>query len=246
MQSKHTKAKILENKEIAQSIFKLKIKGKFEGKPGQFYMLRSWNREPLLSRPISIHNIDGNKIEFLYEIRGKGTEIFSNLEKDDNIELLGPLGNGFDIDNIKGRVAIVTGGIGIAPMYYVAKSLNGCVIDFYAGFRDIAYLIDDINKIANKIYISTDTGSYGYKGFITEIFDSINYDIILCCGPNIMMNKVVKTCLDNNKKIYISKENYMACGIGACLGCTCSTSNGMKTVCKDGPVFSGEEVMNYA
>ncbi len=246
MQSKHIRVKIFENREISKTIFKMTIKGDFQGKPGQFYMLRAWNRQPFLSRPISIHNLDGEKLEFLYEIRGEGTELLSQLKKDDNIELLGPLGNGFDIDNIKGKVAIVAGGIGAAPMYYLAKELNNCEVDFYAGFRQRAYLVDEIKNIAKEAYISTDSGEYGHKGFITDIFESKKYDIIFSCGPSIMMDKVIRSSLMNNKKIYISQENHMACGIGACLGCTCKTNSGMKTVCKDGPVFKGEDVIIHA
>ncbi|WIV11468.1 dihydroorotate dehydrogenase electron transfer subunit [Proteiniborus sp. MB09-C3] len=246
MQSKHMKARIFENNEILEGIFKLTIKGGFEGKPGQFYMLRSWNKEPFLSRPISIHNLDKEKIEFLYEVRGEGTKLFSQLKRDEQIELLGPLGNGFDIEKIKGKVAIVTGGIGIAPMYYVAKQLEDCKVDFYAGFREQVYLIDEIKGAVNEIYVATDTGEIGHKGFITEIFDPKQYNIILSCGPSIMMDKVIKSCILNKKKIYISQENHMACGIGACLGCTCKTNSGMKTVCKDGPVFSGEDVIIHA
>lgn len=246
MQSKHIKVKVYESKEISTGIFKLTIQGSFEGKPGQFYMLRAWEKQPFLSRPISIHNLDEGKIEFLYEVRGEGTELFSKLKRDDDIELLGPLGNGFDIDSIKGKVAIVTGGIGIAPMYYTAKQLEACEVEFYAGFRGQVYLIDEIKDFVNEIYVSTDTGEFGHKGFITEIFNPKKYDIVLCCGPSIMMDKILRVCKENNKKVFISQENRMACGIGACLGCTCKTNSGAKTVCKDGPVFSGEDVIIHA
>lgn len=246
MQSKHMRVKIFENKEISKEIFKLTVHGNFSGKPGQFYMLRAWGNEPYLSRPISIYNLDKEKIEFLYEVRGEGTKLLSQLKSDDNIELLGPLGNGFDIDKIKGKIAIVTGGIGIAPMYFVAKQLEDYKVDFYAGFREQVYLTDKISYFVNEIHISTDTGEFGHKGFITDIFDPKKYDIVLSCGPSIMMDKVTRSCIANNKKIYISQENHMACGIGACLGCTCKTNSGMKTVCKDGPVFNGEDVINHA
>ncbi|SCG82508.1 dihydroorotate dehydrogenase electron transfer subunit [Proteiniborus sp. DW1] len=246
MQSRHIKTKIIDNKEIVKGIFKMTLAGDLQGKPGQFYMLRAWDMEPFLSRPISIHNLDKEKIEFLYEVRGKGTELFSQLKRADYINLTGPLGNGFNIDNIQGKVAIVTGGIGIAPMYYTAKQLRNCKVDFYAGFREQVYLIDEIKSIVNEIYISTDTGKFGHKGYITDIFDSRKYDIILSCGPSIMMEKVIKSSLANNKRIYISQENHMACGIGACLGCTCKTNKGMKTVCKDGPIFNGEDVILHA
>lgn len=243
MNSKYIKAEIYENIQVAENIFKLTIKGDYKGKPGQFYMLRAWDIEPFLSRPISIHDLTDNKLSFLYEVRGKGTEILSRLKKDDFIELLGPLGNGFDIENIKGRVAIISGGIGIAPMYYLAKSLRGCNIDFYCGFRDKPYIIDELEKDIDNIYISTDSGICGYKGYIVEIFNPKEYEIVLCCGPEVMMKKVVEECSNSDIPAYISMESHMACGVGACLGCTCNTKKGNKRVCKEGPVFLGREVI---
>lgn len=246
MQSNYLKTKIFHNEEVAKNIFRLIIKGDFQGKPGQFYMVRSWDKEPFLSRPISIHNLDNEKIEFLYEVRGKGTKLLSLLKRDDFIYIFGPLGNGFDTDNLHEKIAIVTGGIGIAPMNYLARQLNASKIDFYAGFREQVYCIDEIKNVVNEVYISTDFGEIGHKGFITDIFDPKEYDIILTCGPKAMMDKVVKLSLENNKRVYFSQENHMACGIGACLGCTCKTKKGMMTVCKDGPVFNGEDVIIHA
>lgn len=243
MNSKYVRAKIYENRQIAENIFKLTVEGNHKGKPGQFYMTRSWNIEPFLSRPISIHDLTYDKLSFLYEVRGKGTKILSRLKKGDFIELLGPLGNGFNIKNIKGRVAIVSGGIGIAPMYYLVKSLKVCNIDFYCGFRDKPYIIDELQKYTDNIYISTDNGIYGHKGYIVEIFNPRKYDIVLSCGPEIMMKKVVEECSNCDISAYISMENHMACGVGACLGCTCNTKNGNKRICKEGPVFLGREVI---
>lgn len=235
--------KVYENIEIENPVYKLTIKGKFSGKPGQFYMLRCWNKEPILSRPISINHIDEEKIVFLYQVVGEGTEILSKLKKSETVEVMGPLGNGFDIDSIKGKVAIVSGGIGTAPMQYVAESLKECKVDLYAGFRDKSYIIDEFKEIVENVNISTETGREGHKGYITDIFKPELYDVVLCCGPEIMMNKVIKLCKDKNVKVYVSMEKHMACGVGACLVCTCKTKHGNKRTCKDGPVFSGEDII---
>lgn len=234
---------IFENIKVSSGIFKLVVKGSFNGKPGQFYMIRGWGKEPVLSRPISIHHIDDEKMLFLYQVMGQGTEALSELETGDKIELIGPLGNGFDLDNIKGKVAIVTGGIGIAPMFYVAEGLSDCGTDLYCGFRSDIYGIDDFKKYVNDINIATESGQVGYRGYVTEIFQPDLYDVILCCGPEPMMERVVLMCREKNVPVYVSMEKHMACGIGACLVCTCKTKHGNKRTCKDGPVFLGDDIV---
>lgn len=235
--------KVYENVQIADGVFKLTIKGKFAGKPGQFYMLRAWNREPLLGRPISIHHLDEEKVVFLYQLVGEGTEILSKLKIDDEVELTGPLGNGFNIDKITGKVAVVAGGIGTAPMFYVAESLKNCKIDLYAGFRDEAYALEQFEGYVENVNVATESGRFGYKGYVTELLNPEIYDIVLCCGPEIMMEKVVKMCREKNVTIYVSMEKHMACGVGACLVCTCKTKHGNKRTCKEGPVFLGDDIV---
>src|SRR5512136_1655205 len=115
----YSKEKIAENIKINDSTFRIVLKGKFEGKPGQFYMLRGWGSEPLLSRPISINNLYEDRIEFMYQVVGEGTRLLKGMRPGDELEITGPLGNGFDTDSIKGKVAVVAGGIGTAPMSYV-------------------------------------------------------------------------------------------------------------------------------
>ena len=236
-------AEVLSNNEITEGIYKLILKGQFKGSGGQFYMLRAWEEEPLLSRPISIETLDNNSISFLYQVVGIGTKILSKLKMQDKLNLQGPLGNTFPVEKILGKVGIVTGGIGIAPMELVVKSLNAETIDVFCGFRNKSYLIDEIKKYVTNINISTENGEEGYKGYVTDIFKPENYDVILCCGPEVMMNKVIKMCKDKNVTLYVSMEKHMACGIGACLVCTCKTIDGNKRTCKDGPIFLGSEVV---
>lgn len=245
MRLEYGKARVCENIEISNGIFKLAVERAISVKPipGQFMMLRTTGFEPFLSRPISIHNADGKRLYFVFEVRGEGTRSISRLKKDEEIEILGPLGNGFQIENIKGRVAILTGGMGIAPMNYLAKSLMDCEADLYAGFRNEIYGVDSIKRYVNNVHISTEDGSVGSKGYVTEMLNPLEYDVVLCCGPEIMMKKVVQSCNDNNVPVYISMEKHMACGVGACLVCTCKTKEGNKRTCKDGPVFSGRDVI---
>lgn len=250
MSSKYQKAKVIENVEITKGIFKMTIDGDYStDKAGQFYMVRSWGIEPFLSRPLSIHDANSEGITFLYELVGEGTELFSKVRSGDYVELLGPLGNGFDLENLSGRIAIVTGGVGIAPMKLLVKQLmscDDCEIDFYAGFRDKKYVVDYIADYVSEVRIATDSGAMGQQGTVMDIFNPTGYDYVLSCGPTPMMKSLAEECRKKNVKSYLSLESNMACGIGACYGCTCDTSKGKQRVCKEGPVFSGEEVLTDA
>lgn len=238
----YKRAKILSNENLVDGIYKMVCEDENEIKPGQFYMLKL-DGQTLLPRPISICEKEGNKITFLYAVVGKGTEEYSKLRVDEYIKLIGPLGNGFDLEKDLGKVAIVAGGIGTAPMVEVAKKLrekdeNG-VIDTYVGYRDDVYLTEELGKYSNKVEVTTNTGKHGHKGFVTDLLKPEEYDAVLCCGPEIMMKKVIEMCKEKNVKIYVSMEKHMACGVGACLVCTCKTKDGHKRTCKDGPVFDG-------
>jgi len=241
----YKKAKVISNEELANGIYKLVCEDENNIKAGQFYMLKL-DGQTLLPRPISICEKKGNEISFLYAVVGKGTKEYSKLKAKDKIALTGPLGNGFNLDDDLGKVAIVAGGIGTAPMVEVAKQLRGKnkdeIIDVYAGFRDDVYLIKELEEYANKVEITTNTGKHGHKGFVTEIFKPEEYDTVLCCGPEVMMKAVVEMCKAKKVKIYVSMEKHMACGVGACLVCTCKTKDGYKRSCKDGPIFDGDYV----
>lgn len=243
MSEQYSVEKVYSNTKVDDDIYEITIKGDFWGEPGQFYMLRAWDKEPTLSRPISINNIHEDKISFLYRVFGRGTEILSKLKSGDEIKLTGPLGNGFDTQNIKGKVAIVAGGIGIAPMRYLINKLTDCSVDLYAGFKNKSKTVDNVEKYVNNLFLSTEVGDVGHKGYVTDLLKPEKYDVVICCGPEIMMTKVIKLCEEKNVKVYVSMENRMACGIGACLVCTCKTKDGRKRSCKEGPVFLGEELI---
>ena len=239
----YTKSKVLLNERIVDNIYKMVVEDNNDVKAGQFYMLKLEGKT-LLPRPISVCEKNEGTITFLYAVVGQGTKEYTVLEKGDYINLNGPLGNGFKIEENLGRVALVAGGIGTAPMLEVAKKLrennNASNLDLYAGFRDEVYLIEEIKEYADEVYLTTNTGKYGHKGFVTDVLKPENYDVVLCCGPEIMMKKVIEMCKEKNVKIQVSMEKHMACGVGACLGCTCKTKEGNKRTCKDGPVFDGD------
>lgn len=242
MKMNYLKSKVISNEKIVDGIYKMTVEDNNEVRAGQFYMLKL-NGQTLLPRPISVCEKNSGTVTFLYAVVGKGTKEYVGLEKGDYINLIGPLGNGFNVYENLGKVALVSGGIGTAPMLEVAKKLkennNSSKLDLYAGFRDDIYLIDEIKEYVDNAYVSTNSGKYGHKGFITEILKPEEYDTVLCCGPEIMMKKVIDMCKESNVKIYVSMEKHMACGVGACLVCTCKTKDGHKRTCKDGPVFDG-------
>lgn len=233
---------ILENNHIIDNIYVLKVSGPFEGAPGQFYMIKSWQgTDPLLARPISIYDIDeeGNIYLLLANV-GRGTDIMMKLKKGDKLYLLGPLGNKFPLPNKDEKVALVGGSVGIAPLKYLARSIQDITknIDYYAGFRDNPYLIEDFEEYVENTYISTESGKVGYKGYIIDILESEKYDKIYTCGPFPMM-KALLLKAHNRNKVLVSMESRMACGVGTCRGCSIKTKVGMRRVCKDGPIFGG-------
>ena len=232
-------AKILENQRITDDFYLMKVEEENNAEMGQFYMLRAWDKYPVLSRPISVFDSDGKTVSFLYKIVGQGTEIFKELKPGDDIKVDGPHGNGFP--DATGKIALVGGGVGVAPLYLTAKRLKAAnpdtVVDMYLGFSGEPMLIDRYEAVADSVTVNV-------GGFVTDDIDPTKYDVIMTCGPEIMMKVLYKKCVSvgATAPLYVSMENRMACGIGACLVCTCKTSGGNKRPCKDGPVMLGSEV----
>lgn len=236
----YNSVKILENKKVSDGIYLMKLNTSLKGAPGQFYMLKVGNLDPLLPRPISIYDVEENEISFLYQVVGKGTEIMANKKVGERIEILGPLGNGFNIEGKK--VAVVGGGIGIAPLLYLCKKLKSenKYVEVFLGYKMKPYLAEEFEKTADKVHIATEDGSVGHKGYVTEIIGK-DFDTLYSCGPNLMMKSLKSLNICDRE--YYSLEARMACGIGACLGCSIKTVNGMKRVCHEGPIFSKDEVI---
>ena len=247
--------RVLRQKAVASDVRRLTVARPKEGpRPhaGQFYMLRCWGaaETPVLSRPISVHDVDEREgtLTFLYQIKGEGTQKLAHLAWGQTLTLTGPCGNGFDVAAAAaaGRVAVVGGGIGVAPLLLLCRELAaaGCKPELYAGFRDAPYALEDFLPYCAAISVATDSGAVGYHGLVTGILHPEEFDLVLTCGPNVMMQGVYRLCAEKGVPCLASLERKMACGLGACLGCTCHTKVGPKTVCQDGPVFPAQEVFD--
>lgn len=227
---------IQSNECLIPLIYKMSVDFTGEVSPGQFFMLRAWDKDPLLSRPISVHDYEAGQLTFLYQVVGKGTGILSRLKSGDTVEIQGPYGNGFP--EINGDLCVVGGGIGVAPLHYLVKKYKeknpqgNCRV--YLGFRENSYGVEAYESMADEVIL--DIG-----GIITNQLVVKPDEVVMTCGPEMLMAAVAKMVPLENK-VYVSMEAHMACGIGACLGCTCETRSGNKKVCKDGPVFLREEV----
>lgn len=246
-------ATITEQRKIASDVYSMWIQTEKiaeEARPGQFLSLYSQDESRMLPRPISICEIDREKerIRLVYRVVGKGTEEFSRLTAGEKIEVLGPLGNGFPLKEGK-KAFLMGGGIGIPPMVELAKELNG-EVQVIAGYRDELFLTEEL-KAGGQLYIATEDGSAGTKGNVMDAIreNGLTADVIYACGPRPMLRAIKTYAEENGIECYLSMEERMACGIGACLACVCQSAEvdehtqvKNKRVCKEGPVFLSTEV----
>ncbi len=251
---------VKENKEIEKDVFRLTIDAKDASLlplPGQYLHIRvSDSYEPLLRRPISIHDYDCTTklISIIYRIVGQGTNILSKKKSGDKIDFFGPLGNGFsykDIDSKK-EVVLIGGGIGTPPLYYLAKELvkNGNKVTIILGFqsKEDSILVKEFSSLGD-LRISTIDGSLGTKGTVLDLIsDKDKWDTFYSCGPMGMMKAIQKKWFNTDMIGYLSLEERMGCGVGACYGCIVKVDKnihkeGYKKVCSDGPVFAFREVI---
>ena len=248
---------VVSQEEIGKDIFSLWLQTDQMAqyaRPGQFLSLYTGNAGKLLPRPISICEIDKetSRIRLVYRVTGKntGTEAFSKMQPGDKIEALGPLGNGFPLEEAEGKkVFLIGGGIGIPPMLETAKQLNAQKTAVL-GYRDELFLNEEFAKYAD-VYVATEDGSAGTKGNVMDAIreNDLEADAIFACGPAPMLRAIKAYAEEKGIECYISMEERMACGIGACLACVCQSKEvdehshvHNKRVCKDGPVFLSTEV----
>jgi len=239
-------SKIKSHQQISSDIYVLELEREAGViLPGQFYMLKICDNHLPLMRPVSIYKISDKTVSFMYRIAGEGTKLLSQLKKGNFLKILGPLGNGFPCDEVSGRIALVGGGIGIPPLLETARKLKklNCSVDIYLGYKDELFAFEEFEDVADRIFISMESGDEGYSGYITDLLKVENYQTVFTCGAEVMMLKIRDLCLIKKIPIWLSMEKRMACGIGACLVCACETKYGMKRCCKDGPVFRGEEII---
>lgn len=248
-------ALVISQQEIAENIFDMWIETGLaaEAHPGQFIGVFPKNKSTILPRPISICEVNAEKtaLRIVYRIAGQGTKEFSSYTAGDKVDILGILGNGFPLEAGKGKKTfLMGGGIGVPPILQLAKELDA-EKQVVVGYRDNnLFLKEDLDKYA-AVYVATEDGSAGTKGNVMDAIaaNALDAEVIYACGPMPMLRAIKKYAEEKGIKAYISLEEHMACGVGACLGCVVKTKEvdhhshvNNARICTDGPVFDAEEV----
>nr|WP_296264325.1 dihydroorotate dehydrogenase electron transfer subunit [uncultured Merdimonas sp.] len=255
---KKERAEVISQESLAAGIYSMWIRtdAAAEAKPGQFISMYTDDKAKILPRPISICEIDRKKqaLRVVYRVTGPdtGTEQFSRLKAKETVEIVGPLGNGFPLEKAEGKRAfLMGGGIGVPPILELAKQLSCSRKQILAGYRDAQTFLSEEFLQNGELYISTEDGSAGTRGNVMDAVreNHLEADIIYACGPAPMLRAIKAYAEEKGIECYISLEERMACGIGACLGCVCKSKEKdehsnvhNKRVCKDGPVFLASEV----
>jgi len=252
------KTEIIRTEKLADDIYRYTLLAPdiaAAARPGQFVMVRAGEAlDPLLRRPFSVHQVaGGGLLQILIKVIGKGTQALANLEAGHHMDVLGPLGRGF-VCNTGSRHYLVGGGIGIAPLLFLAKQLlkknEPAAIKVLLGARtgdEITALVDDFEAMGVAVQAATEDGSLGKRGLVTDLMAPLQNEkpaTVYTCGPYPMLRAVAGACRDKNWACQVSLETVMACGLGACLGCAVLRAgmNGYVHVCKDGPVFDAGDV----
>lgn len=259
------KAKILSNREVAGGVFRMEIHSPplvSCGLPGQFVSLRVGNGlVPLLRRPLSIFKTDpkAGAVGLLYRVVGTGTRLLSGMKAGEFLDLIGPLGRGFSSPGEMGQAVIVAGGLGVAPLFFLTQVLSGrgVAVQFLQGAKESGQLLccDELRSMGAELHVSTDDGSRGWHGFVTELLAEIlekggldpQTTAIFATGPEPMMKRIAALARQHQLPAQFSLERHMACGLGVCLGCVvpCLSEDGdpvYRRVCADGPVFDLQEI----
>lgn len=235
---------IIKNEELAPNIFRMLLDGDTSDivQPGQFVNIKISGL--FLRRPISVCNVEDNILTIIYKVVGHGTEKMSKMSPGVKLDILTGLGNGYDLSKSGNSPLIIGGGVGVPPMYMLAKKLiaQGKNVSVILGFntkKEIFYE-DEFLALGANLYVTTVDGSYGIKGFVTDAMKGLDYSYFYTCGPEPMLKAVYK---ESSSSGQFSFEERMGCGFGACMGCSCKTVTGYKRICKDGPVLEKEEIL---
>jgi dihydroorotate dehydrogenase electron transfer subunit len=231
-------AVVRESREVASGVHEIwvdNVKGAGEARPGQFFQVRGWrNLDPFLPRPLSVHDVDGGSVSFLFQVKGRGTRLLAGLKAGDWLEAAGPLGNGFTL-NAEPAV-FVAGGLGLAPLHYAVKAYKaagGVHASVYLGFSAEPFKVGEFQAVADEVFTSV-------GGFVTDLVH-VNGAACYACGPEGML-AALHAKVAGRAAVQVSLERRMACGLGACYACSIRTASGMRRVCKEGPVFDSSEV----
>ena len=234
---------IIENVPLTDSVYKMVLKGDVTDitAPGQFVNIKLDGL--FLRRPISVCDISGNTLTIIYKVVGKGTRQMS-LMRDGKLDILTGLGNGYDLTLSGDHPVLLGGGVGVPPMYLLAKMLiaEGKKVSVVLGFntKNEVFYEDEFRQLGAEVAVTTVDGSYGLKGFVTDALKDISYTYFYTCGPEPMLKAVYKASETSGQ---MSFEKRMGCGLGACMGCSCKTITGYKRICKEGPVMRKEEIL---
>ena len=235
---------IIENTALTASVYKMVLGGDISAitVPGQFVNIKL---EGLyLRRPISVCDLGENTLTIIYKAVGKGTEQMAKMAKGERLDVLTGLGNGYDLSLSGDKPVLLGGGVGVPPMYLLAKKLlkQGKKVSVILGFNtksDVFYE-QEFKELGCDVTVTTVDGSYGTKGFVTTVLEKMDYTYFYTCGPEPMLKAVYKTSKSSGQ---MSFEKRMGCGFGACMGCSCKTITGYKRICKEGPVMKKEEIL---
>lgn len=236
---------VLSNDRIADQVYRMTLSGDVSAitKPGQFVNIKLDGY--YLRRPISVCDVQDGLLTIIYKVVGKGTEALSTLAAGAKLDLLVGLGNGYDTETSGDRPLLVGGGVGVPPLYGLAKKLiaEGKKVTVILGFNSStdAFYAQEFEALGATVFVTTVDGSLGIKGFVTDAFDQIGeYTGFYTCGPEPMLKAVYNATVTDGQ---FSFEERMGCGFGACMGCSCKTKYGNKRICKDGPVLCKEEII---
>ncbi|MBI4733860.1 MAG: dihydroorotate dehydrogenase electron transfer subunit [Rubrobacteridae bacterium] len=249
------KADVISKEEVAPGVFNITIVSpeiSRAAKPGQFVNISCCdeNTSFILRRPFGIHRVvPGRVFEVLFQVVGKGTEALSKVKQHDTLDVIGPLGTGFSFSSDIKSALLVAGGIGVAPLLYLAEELTDKKVMIYSmlGAQNKHKLIRyiDFKRLSKKTFAATDDGSFGHEGTVVDLLNrtihQLRPQIIYACGPHAMLKHVSQTADDFAVDCQVSVEARMACGIGVCLGCVCASKTGYRLTCKDGPVFKAQD-----
>lgn len=235
---------VKENVRIAKDVMKMVLLGNTDeiSAPGQFVNIKVDGF--FLRRPISVCDYDSEALTLIYKIVGGGTEVMSKMTSGEVIDILTGLGNGYSLKESGDMPLLLGGGVGVPPMYKLCKSFvemgkKPSVVLGFNSAEDVFYE-EEFRKLGAAVYVTTADGSYGVKGFVTDVIENINYTYFYTCGPEPMLKAVYDK---TNTGGQFSFEERMGCGFGACMGCSCKTKYKYKRICKDGPVLTKEEIV---
>ncbi len=233
---------ISEIEQLTADVFRMRLLGNTEGiKPGQFVNISLPGL--FLRRPISVCDCEEGMLTIVFKVVGKGTALMAGMQTGVELELLTGLGNGYDLSASGDKPLLLGGGVGVPPMYKLAKELRsqGKDVQVVLGFNTASeiFMEDDFKALGCHVVVTTADGSYGVKGFVTNALPEL-YTYFYCCGPLPMLRAVEAACVTDGEMSY---EERMGCGFGVCVGCTVQTIHGNKRVCKDGPVFKKGEIV---